>query len=381
MHQATSETLAIFLFGILAFMSGYVLFTLYDVNSINTHQYDIVANISQPVLFYLVLALCMVTLTGAYLVIQTVINELGSFDAYFDTPVRVRNLFVDYQENPLKPPPLTYKFGSYLVNIGFASTLFGGVLLVTKGWRRWGGLLVIFVFTIASFSTVGRYTLFNSLFFLFFSYLLAIFYTNEKLKKRRLIELSAFTVLLIFFVGGITYFVINIRSTLTSESAVIEYTLKTSYLYLTGGIPAFDKFLNQDFLFAHGGSSLRSVFRWLIKLGIWPEESLKTVHESFVTVTPVIQINTYTYMKSFFEDFGMSGVLIGSFIFGATCKLIHYSYLRRFTFIGLGLTLTFIFTAFMSFYSFYLHSITTIIYRLLFIWVIQVLLSKHLFKK
>ncbi|MDZ7808716.1 MAG: O-antigen polymerase [Gracilimonas sp.] len=380
-YTASASTIYLILFGIIAFALGYVIFTIFDVNGLKVAENNISERLNPSAIAWLVLGLSITTILGASLIVFTVSMELGGADAYFDTPIRVRNLFTGYQNNPLTPPPLSFKIGNYLINTGFAGTIFGGVLFSLDHKFRIFGILIIPAFIFASTVSIGRYTLVNSLFFFIFAYIISTYYLKPKLRKKRLAEILTYSAAFIFFLGFFTYILLEFRTTLGTENAVKEYALKSSYLYLTGGITALDNFLHQDFSLVYGQSSFRSIFRWLIQLGMWDEGNLKAVHEPFTFVTPAISINTYTYIKSFFEDFGISGVLIFSFVFGALCKLTNQAALNKFSFIRLGIAITLIFAALMSFYSFYFHSITTVIFRLLIIWLIQILTSKYLYNK
>ncbi|MEX0724234.1 MAG: O-antigen polymerase [Gracilimonas sp.] len=379
-YPASSDTIFLIFIGILAFCLGYILLAIYDVQKIKPADKTLSDIICPRTLLWLVIGLCLLTLSGTILIFITVANELGGIDAYLRTPIGVRSLFVGYQNDPLTPPPFTYKAGSYLINTGFAGSIFGGVLFAIKDKIRITGLSILVVFLIASVATVGRYTFVNSLFFFIFSYILATFFMDREYRKKRLLEIVFYSIILVALLALFTFFIIEIRTTINSQSAVKEFALKTSYLYLTGGISALDNFLSQDFSLVYGQSSFRSIFRWLIRFDIWPEASLMLVHEPFTSVTPTISINTYTHIKSFFEDFGTVGVLCFSFIFGASCKLTTLYSLTDLSFIRIGIAVTLIFAAFMSFYSFYLHSITTIIYRILVVIILQYLFANKLFK-
>ena len=377
-YPASAPTVHLILFGILAFASGYILFTMYDVQGLKPADQDLSVSLNPGNLAWLVTGLTLTTILGALLIIYTVAIELGGAEAYYNTPIRVRNLFTGYQNNPLTPPPLSFKVGNYLINTGFARTVFGGVLFSLNHKFRYLGILIIPAFIFASTVTIGRYTLVNSLFFFIFAYIIATYYLKPRLRKKRLIEICIYSAAFVIFLGVFTFILLEFRTTQGTENAAKEYALKSSYLYLTGGITALDNFLDQDFALVYGQSSFRSIFRWLIQLEMWDESNLKAVHEPFTSVTPSISINTYTFVKSFFEDFGISGVLFFSFIFGALCKVANHAAFNSFSFIRSGIAITFIFAALMSFYSFYFHSITTAVYRILIIAVIQYVFANKL---
>lgn len=377
-YPASAPTVHLILFGILAFALGYIIFTIYDVQGLRIPDRDLSEKLNPTTMAWLVIGLAFTTILGAFLIIYTVSIELGGAEAYYNTPIRVRNLFTGYQNNPLTPPPLSFKVGNYLINTGFAGTVFGGVLFSLNHKFRYLGILIIPAFIFASTVTIGRYTLVNSLIFFIFAYIISTYYLKPGLRKKRLIEICIYSAAFVIFLGVFTFILLEFRTTQGTESAVKEYTLKSSYLYLTGGITALDNFLDQDFALLYGQSSFRSIFRWLIQLEMWDESNLKVVHEPFTLVTPSISINTYTFVKSFFEDFGITGVLFFSFIFGALCKLANYAAFRKFSFIRSGIAITLIFAALMSFYSFYFHSITTAVYRILIIAIIQYVFADKL---
>lgn len=380
-YPASSATILLVIFGIGAFALGYFIFTIFDVRGLRTVEQKITDELNPKALAWLVIGLSITTILGASLIVYTVSIELGGAEAYVNTPIRVRNLFTGYQNNPLTPPPLPFKIGNYLINTGFAGTVFGGVLFVQKHHLRYLGLLIIPAFIFAAIVTIGRYTLVNSLFFFIFAYIITTYYVDHELRKKRLFEIVTYSAAFVLFLGVFTYVLLEFRTTYGTESAVKEYALKSSYLYLTGGITALDNFLNQDFSLVYGQSSFRSIFRWLIQLDLWDESNLKAVHEPFTLVTPSISINTYTFVKSFFEDFGIIGVLFFSFTFGAFCKLANHAAFRRFSFIRFAIAITLIFAALMSFYSFYFHSITTAVFRILVVAIIQYAFANKLIKR
>lgn len=365
--------------GLLAFSLGYIIFEIYDKKQLLKTPEEIFGIINTSLLLFLVVGLSLITFLGAVLIFYSISTELGGMDVYFKTPILVRNTIVNYQLDPLTPPPVLFKIGNYLINTGFAGTIFGGALFASHKKERLFGLLILIAFIFASLSTVGRYTLFNAIFFFFFSYIYTVFFTNEKVQKKRLTELAVYSVLLILALSMFTLYMMEVRTTIAGENAIKEYALKTTYMYVTGGVSALDNFLDHDFIYTYGQSSFRSIFKWLSRLSLWPETDLKSVHEPFVSITPVIKINTYTFIKSFFEDFGIFGVLILSLLFGISCKISNFLCLRKFSFLRMFIAITLIFTAFMSFYSFYFHSITTIIYRLLIVIIINYVFYNKLY--
>lgn len=379
-YPASSETILLILYGILAFTLGYILLAVYDIRNIPLPERSLDEVIDPKGLFLIVFSLSLITLIGSAFVFIAVSRELGGYDVYFRIPIAVRNQIVGYQLDPLTPPPFLFILGNYLINIGFAGTLFGGVLFTLKSrWRFWG-IIIVISFFVASLVTVGRYTLFNSLFFFVLAYVLSAYFLPAERKRKKLIEITIYTILFFAFLSLFTLFLMDIRTTISTQSAVKEYALKTSYLYITGGITALDNFLAHDFSYVYGQSSFRSLFKWLVRFDLWPESSLMYVHEPFTSVTPSIRMNTYTFAKSFYEDFGITGILFLSFSFGAICKIANYYYLRSFSFIRMSIVLTLSFTAMMTFYSFYLHSVTTALFRILIVVLVQYAFIKKIYK-
>lgn len=379
-YPASSETILLILYGILAFTLGYLFLAIYDIKDISLPQRSLDDIIDPKGLFLIVLMLSLITFLGASLIFIAVSKELGGYDVYFRIPIAVRNQIVAYQLDPLNPPPVLFILGNYLINIGFAGTLFGGVLFALKSRLRFWGIMIVISFFAASLVTVGRYTLFNSLFFFVLAYVLSAYFLSKDRRRKKLIEIVIYTGLFVVLLSLFTVFLMEIRTTISTQNAIKEFALKTSYLYVTGGVTALDNFLSQDFSFVYGQSSFRSLFKWLVRFDLWPESNLMYVHEPFTNVTPSIRMNTYTFIKSFYEDFGITGVLLLSFSFGAACKLANYYFLRSFSFIRMSILLTLSFTAMMTFYSFYLHSVTTALFRVLMVALVQYIFLKKIYK-
>lgn len=361
----------ILLIGLFSFISGYILFAIYDKSFIPDKFYFPVFN--YPLLLKIIIIGFLISCLGSFMVMKSITGLFNdSIDAYFKSPIKVRLQYVDMVRNPLIATPILFKLGSYLINFSFITTILGGILLASKYKYRLFGLLPILAATLASFAVLGRYTFINGIGFLLISYLICSFFDTQKNRKQNLKTLFLFVGFLGVVVTGIFYGISSIR--VVSDIDVNEYLRKTLYYYFASGPVALDSFLNSDYKLLYGESGFRSIFKWLIRLGLWEESSATGAFDNFVKVSPSMSLNTYTHLRSIMVDFGFLGLLVINFIWGAMLKItLKYCY-HSFTLLGLFICTLFIFGSLMTFYSFYFESLSTFLF-----WGISVIFIDKIF--
>lgn len=129
---------------------------------------------------------------------------------------------------------------------------------------------------------------------------------------------------------------------LITMNAVSKNIFKSLYFYLAGCIPLFDKVINTDFYFngshTHGWLSFNGILRFFINLlelvGInFDTSEFDRAYSVIVqfeytnTVAPGVRYNAFTtYLSAFYIDYGVTGVILMSFLFGMIACYIY----RRF---------------------------------------------------
>jgi len=119
-------------------------------------------------------------------------------------------------------------------------------------------------------------------------------------------------------------------------------------------------------------SLFRNLFRWFARLGIYNPQLVFSTNYDFIWVGFNV-VNTYTYLRVFYEDFGYVGMVILSFLWGWVCHWIIQKYLEKFSLYRLYFVGLIAHALLMSFYSFALLNVIAIVFILLLIRVIEYL--------
>ncbi|MBO6792953.1 MAG: oligosaccharide repeat unit polymerase [Balneolaceae bacterium] len=377
-REVSSQSYQLLLLSVFSLFMGYVLFRAYDIQTPirKTPTYKIII-VNERALLLLITCLVSIQLFGAFIIFYEITYQLGGVETFFNRPLAVRQYVVGVQ-NGYENVRLYYKFGNYLTNIGFLSCIFGGIYFSSFSKYRAIGLIPIISLLISQLLTLGRYKFVSGLVFFIISYLVFTYFLSPRKRSRRIIELTILGILSIIFVGTISYYVLKFRSPLEID---ITYLLKKSlYLYFTGGVTAFENFLNSDITFLYGESSFRSITKWLARFNLWDEEQLLSVHNTFTNVTPTYRMNTYTFAKSLYEDFGIYGLVAFPFIWGAVSYRICSNTFKNFNFVNLFATCIITFSLLISFFSFYFQTLTTLVFWLIFIVLIDHFFFNKIFK-
>lgn len=196
-------------------------------------------------------------------------------------------------------------------------------------------ILSLTAMTVYSLSTVSRAIWAFSILYLLV--ILVIFMRNRSLPRfiRKYMKLIPVVVGLLFMV---ILFITKSRSS-TSQVNIFYNMLA----YLTGGINLFDRHLHEPIakirtygLFSLYGF-LYPVFFVLNYAGIrlFPGifnniTRIKQALEEFVTISRHIRMNAYcTLFFNFYNDLGIPGVFLGSFLFGYFCMLAYICFKKK----------------------------------------------------
>lgn len=373
LKSVSNSTIHILLTGIFSLTFGYVLTQLYSPTSWASCKLVSVSITNEKLLLQLVLVLSFLQLFGSLIIFSEVAKGIGGYSVYFNRPILVRQFIVGIQRGYEEVGPL-YRIGNYISNSGFISILLGGILFASKSKYRVFGLLAIISLIVTQLVSVGRYRFITGLIFFIVSYTYFCYFFDNKLRNRRIIELFFMLLISSISITLLSYIVLKFRSPL--ELDLLGLLKKSLYYYVTGGVVAFDNFLSTDFKFLYGESSFRSIFKWLARIGIWAESDVINVHNSFTKVSPTYSMNTYTFLKSLYQDFGIVGCLFIPFIWGVITYNTVHKVLTNFSILSLFWLCLFTFSLVITFFSFYFQSSTLIVY-----WLINVFLINHFFNK
>lgn len=370
-HSTSPEAFFLLLTGIIGFILSYVVFVAYDnrYNFYEKNRHEVILN--KRLLINTTLAYSGITVIGAIIVATAVAQELGGYDVYLTQPLSVRQQIVSWQLGRTLPP-LTLKIGSYISNIGFLCSILGGILFSQKGRARFIGLIPLLCLLISQLTSFGRYAFVNGLIFFLFSYVLFNFFYSDQLRRSNLKRIAFFVLVSILFLGFMFYFIVKFRSPLAED--IFKLLNKSVYFYLTGGVPSLDHFLNSfNNEFTYGQSSFRSLFRWLNYI-TGDQETTINVHNSFVSISPTQDSNTYTFVKSIYQDFNIYGLVLLVGLWAYLTKKVIYSFYSKFSVLTLMVVCIFLYSLFISFFSFYFQSISQLIF-----WFLNTLMFQYLF--
>lgn len=108
--------------------------------------------------------------------------------------------------------------------------------------------------------------------------------------------------------------------------------LSTIYVYATGAFPALARTLAQEPDYSMGERTLFPVLRFLQRVGLI-HGALPPAIDEFTLISeegsPVeLRVNSYTFLRPFFEDFGVPGALLLPLLLGLLTGVV-YEHLRR----------------------------------------------------
>ena len=216
----------------------------------------------------------------------------------------------------------------YLIAPVFAVDIIAG-----KRNRRFA-ILAILAITLYSMGSISRSVWVFLI--LYLGIILLVFYKKQDLSPsvRKWIKRIPLFALAIFAV------VLWITRSRSSDSEV--NLLYNALAYLSGGIKLFDVHLGEKIadMRTYGAFSLYGfvypVFFVLNYLGILPMPQaftdvtyIKQQLETFVRISDHVSMNAYSTMFfNFYNDLGVPGVILGSFLFGLFCMMAYKAFLR-----------------------------------------------------
>ena len=157
-------------------------------------------------------------------------------------------------------------------------------------------------------------------------------------------------------------------------SNLISYALGSVTSYISGEIVALDKYLSTFRDYSYGKVLFQNIIKWFVRLGIYDESTLVSYYFNFVKVSKLHQVNTFTYIRPLFEDFGLPGIFFIPYMLGIISGFFYKKIFKKFSFKLLCINTYIFFTIVMSFYNFALINI----FNLVLLLMIMVLLDKYL---
>jgi oligosaccharide repeat unit polymerase len=109
------------------------------------------------------------------------------------------------------------------------------------------------------------------------------------------------------------------------------------YWYMSSSVAAFNDFLG-NFQGVHtlGERTFPAFFKWLHRFGLIGPHSLPFLHES---IHIPYGVNTYTYLRAFYEDFGLLGVAVVPYVYGGLMAALQAPARRYFPYLNVYILL------------------------------------------
>jgi len=376
-RDVAAETWFIIFTAITFFLLSYFIAVIYDKNSRTLFHSKPQLQINQPLLLKLLLVLTLILFIGGTLRFIAIGTQLGGIEVFINRPLMVRQEIVNIQMG-YSEVPLMYRIGGYLTSIGFISIIIGGITIATSSKYRLLGVLPLVILLYVQLSTMGRYLFITGVCFYFTSFIITTFFLPPKTQRKKLFQVFVSSIAMFVGILVLSYYVIKFRSPLADD--ILALLQESVYLYFTGGVTALDyAIFNEESTRQFGQSSFRSLYNWFRRIGLVSEEDVIRVHNVFVSISPTYNMNTYTFVRSLYYDFGLTGLLIVSSIWGFLTKYFLYIAYRKYSMVSIFVACVFVFSLFISFFSFYFQALTTIIFWLITVYIVDYFYGHRIF--
>ena len=356
-------TFSIIMLGLICLLMGYLTAHSFYLNGKNDMP-DVSQKIyvDQRALGIFVLIISGIVLLGLLISVQEIAKATNGFKLYFTNPFQARVRIVMLQEGSIQNiSKLNFKFGSYLTSLMFPLSILGGIAIAQKSRWRFTGLFPLILVIIYSLLYLNRFGLITSLGLWFFTLIYYSIYLPENERKTLLKKIALYAVLAIVFVSLFFYLILSIRAFYISD---IGYYIKRSfYAYFAGSPAAFEKLLNEPQPLMYGASSFRSVVKWFGRLGLVETGQYLGAHNAFknISLGSPMTMNTFTFVKTLYEDFGILGVAFITTIWGALARYFIEKGFQKFSLLNLFIIAVFVLSFLMTFYEFFFQGITMFI--------------------
>lgn len=128
----------------------------------------------------------------------------------------------------------------------------------------------------------------------------------------------------VLLIGLVIFLMFSVNNTLVSKSSVwagyrpnVPPMVMSIYWYVTGPYAAFDHYLSEGISYTFGGHTFRIFAKWLVVSGLVDQKYLSSSIGEFIRFRfSPSALNTYTWLRSFYTDFGLLGVTLLPFALG-----------------------------------------------------------------
>ncbi len=359
----SNDTLKILLIGLLSIVLGYYFIGSFYLNTSkdSTNIRNII--IDSQLLGQLILTLSAFVLLGIILIGMQIASVTNNFRLYVENPYLARATIVMIQEGEINGiSPLLYKLGAYLCSILFPLAVLGGVMMAQNSKWKFTGLIPLILIVVYSIMNLNRFGLIMSFGLWFLSIIYYSYFLPKEEQKQFLKKILVYSVIAIVFIVSFFLFIVRWRATYVLD--VEYYATRSMYAYLAGPSSAFDKFLYYDPPLSFGVASFRSLVKWFANLGLMDKGLVIGAYNNFYNIGQgeAMALNTFTFAKSPYQDFGIIGLSVICILWGAFTRYSIENLFRKFSFVKIFIVSLLVLTFIMSFYEFSFQAITTYMY-------------------
>ena len=359
---------------ILTLSIGYLLILfLYDEHHFSTlKEIDVPISI-ETIRRYLII-LSVISLIGNILYLNEVASFAGSIGKFISDPIKARIIVIKSERFAVTNWNPLLAFSNYLANFNLVGVLLGGYYFIFGHKNKIIAFFPILNSILFSIFSFQRYAFVQITATWIFCIIYCLNIQEKHLRKaqakRILYYVLGISLISFAFILGIKLILVDYGTGKVDMLDTSAWALKTLSTYLVGELIALDKYLLKTDIYLYGLSIFRGFIKWFVRLGLYDSSLGLSIYNEFISVGKT-SVNTYTYIRPFYEDFGIYGLLIFNFLFGVLGSLSVHSLMKQFTFVKLYLGSLFFFGYFLSFFNFTLLNLTMFLFIFILVYGIE----------
>ena len=302
-----------------------------------------------------------ISLIGVLGRIYIVMEEIGGIEKFILDPAFTRQFIIQVKTGEESVNLFAFKIFSYMRSFMFACIVVGGILYTIPKCKLISiyPLIVAFIAAVLDFQRgtfIGHYIHWLISAFIF------VYYQPKFFQKRAFRSILRQIIYFIIIFALFSLFVLLLRFFFKNPTNLI-LIVNSFYFYISGNIWILDKYLVLDPQPLYGLSNFRTIVSWFSALGLADKSSVLPPHYEFYPIYNTA-MNTFTFVRIIYEDFKFPGIVFISYLWGMFTFISVKAFVRRFSFVRVGIVVIMTFSFFWSFYTFNLIYITLNIVRL-----------------
>lgn len=354
------------------FLTVYYLYLLFPSKiDLSHHREEVTLS-----LFHLYKTISIVSFFSIILLLFFLAEKYGGLPNLILNPVELRHLVTDMVRNSAADWDVKFSILNYLISLNYPAALLGGYLVINARKSKLWGFFPLLNALLFSLLTMQRYNFIFIITIWAFSIVISLIIyqkSDKNIKVKRFIySFIASTVFIFSLLLAVIFLRIDYGGKEINIWLTLKFALSSIYTYIAGNIVAFDKFILKDPILMNGTSIFRGFIKWFSRLGIYDSALVQSTYNEFVNIgSKSLAVNTFTYLRPFYEDYGLIGLLILNYMFGALGALSIEELFKKFSFVRLHFAAYFFFAYFLSFFTFVFLSLTMFLYFTFLVFLVQ----------